>query len=577
MSRIRTLAPVAILALSNVLAERAGASPKAEPAMSAHASAEYYTLIAEIALTRDEPRVAALSYVSAAAADASLWRRATVVAAGSLQPTVALDAAEHWIGRTPTSLAAHLAAADAARSLYQIAVAADNYRFVIAHFSGGVEAAFPDIEQRLAAAENPYAARQIADRLTGYFPTSAGARRLQGFAALQAGDYPAAARAFRAALARLPAARAHGEAAAVVLQRRRLTEALRRARVLGGDVAAPLAEAAAALRKDPRAGNRYDYAILLLAANKPAAAYAQMRLLLHDPRFGPDALHMVALLDFQDGRVAAARARFAQLLAGGHYADESYYYLGLIADRQGDLIVALRELARVRHGIDVLPAMMRVAMILRAKGAASSADALLGELTENEPQRAPQIIAVRAQVDARVGETQRALEVLGEAIREYPDDPALQYARASIEDEAGQTTAALAILRAVLAARPDDPEAMNAYGYTLADHGLRLERAQDLITRALAVAPDDAAMRDSLAWVLYREGRLAQALPIVSAAYADAPGGDIGAHYGEILWRLGRRAAAERVWQSAAAIDPDDRLLRQTRQRLTAAAPALIH
>ncbi len=536
------------------------------PKMSAGATAEYYTLVAEIALTRHEPRVAALTYVAAAAADPGLWPRATAVAQATLQPTVTLDAALHWIARRPDSMSAHLAAASAARAVYQIAVAADNYRFLIAHYTGGVEQAFPDIEERLLSARNPYAARAIADRLAAYFPNSVAAYRLQAYAALQAGDPQAAIAAFGNAIARLP-----GPAADAPSRHRALFEAFARARVLAGDDD-PLVQAAARLQRDPRPGTRFDYGLLLLAAKRFEAARTQMQMLASDARFGPDSLRILALLDFQQRRDPSARVRFEQLLASGHYVDDSHYYLGLIAERRGDALGALRDLAHVRHGEYVLPAMLRAARILQSKGAGATADALLAEFTRDEPQRAPRIIAIRARIAARGGDPNRAYALLDEAMREYPDDPGLRYALASIQNAAGETASALTTLHAVLEMRPDDPEAMNAYGYTLAEDGQQLALAQQLIETALGAAPDDAAMRDSLAWVLYRRGHAAQALPIVAAAYADLPSADIAAHYGEILWMLGRHAAARKIWDTAAAADPGNRLLEHTRARFTAPA-----
>jgi len=564
--RFNILTVAAVCALCSAIAARATPNSTLQPAMSAGATAEYYTLVAEIALTRHEPRVAALTYVSAATADPSLWPRATAVAQASLQPTVTLDAALHWITQRPDSMAAHLAAASAARALYQVAIAADNYRFLIAHYAGGVEQAFPDIEERLLSAHNPYVARQIADRLAAYFPDSVAAYRTQAYAALQAGDPQAAIAAFGNAIARLP-----GPAADAPRKHRALFEAFARARVLAGDVDDPLAQAAATLRRDPRPGTRFDYGLLLLAAKRYDAARTQLQMLASDARFGPDALRLLALLDFQQGRYPSARVRFEQLLAGGHYVDDSHYFLGLIAERRGHALRALRDLAHVRHGEYVLPAMSRAARILQNKGAGATADALLAEFTRDEPQRAPRIIAIRARIAARGGDVHRAYALLDEAMRQYPSDPDLRYALASIQDSAGETARALATLQVLLAMRPDDPEAMNAYGYMLAEHDEQLPQAQRLIEQALRVAPDDAAMRDSLAWVLYRRGHAAQALPIVAAAYADLPSGDIGAHYGEILWMLGRHAAAAQIWDEAAAIDPGNRLLQRTRARFAAA------
>jgi len=150
----------------------------------------------------------------------------------------------------------------------------------------------------------------------------------------------------------------------------------------------------------------------------------------------------------------------------------------------------------------------------------------------------------------------------------------LRYARASVEEDAGHVDAAVRELQALVKARPADPEAMNALGYTLADHSRRLGYARRLIMRALAAAPEDAAMRDSLGWVLYRQGRPAEALRLLSAAFAAEPGGDIGAHCGEVLWQLGRQAEAERVFAKAAEIDPSNPLLKSTRERLRAAPRA---
>jgi hypothetical protein len=59
-------------------------------------------------------------------------------------------------------------------------------------------------------------------------------------------------------------------------------------------------------------------------------------------------------------------------------------------------------------------------------------------------------------------------------------------------------------------------------------------------------------------------------MPILTAAFADEPGGDIGAHLGEVLWQLGKQTEAEKIWAQAGAIDLDNRLLKATRQRLRA-------
>jgi predicted Zn-dependent protease len=311
-----------------------------------------------------------------------------------------------------------------------------------------------------------------------------------------------------------------------------------------------------------------------MTAQRDSAAIQQLEFLAHNSEYAPLALRLLGLIEFQAGHLDAATTRFAQLLRSDKYLDEAFYYLGLIADRRDDPEHALRLYAQVQSGENALPALLRASTILETHGAAEAAEELFDRLIEEDPQRAPEIIAARARAYADSGELPRATAVLERGIMEYPDSVDLCYAVASIYEETGRIPDALHELKALAHARPDDPAVWNALGYTLADHSRDLARARALIERAYAAAPKNAAILDSLGWVLFRQGRSAEAETYLRAAYADDRGGDIAAHLGEVLWRLGRPADAERIWSEASAAGGDNRLLKATRQRLHVAPQA---
>jgi tetratricopeptide (TPR) repeat protein len=347
-------------------------------------------------------------------------------------------------------------------------------------------------------------------------------------------------------------------------------QGLWRARILTGDSEEPLALSQALAEREATPANQLDFALLLLAAQRNAAAVAQLESLLRQPESAPVALRLLGLVEFQEGNLEAAGRRFTDLLTTGKFIDDSFYYLGLIAERRGDLERALRLYAQVQNGDNAVAALLRACSILQAHGAAPAAQQLLDHLIEDEPGRAPEIMAARARIFADAGDAQQAIEVLDRGLLQYPDSVDIRYAIASTYEDQGHFAAALRELKEVLESRPDDPAAMNAYGYTLADHNRKLGHARMLIERAYATAPKNAAILDSLGWVLFRQGHDEQALPYLSAAYADDRGGDIAAHLGEVLWQLGRRADAEHVWSEASAIDSGNHLLNATRQRLHA-------
>jgi tetratricopeptide (TPR) repeat protein len=533
----------------------------------------FYTVTAEIALARHQPRVAALQYAAAAESetDVGLLARATQVAAETLQPSLAEKVAARWARVDPKSMEAQRAAAQAALALYKIDQASTHYRRVLEGSQAAADAEFAALEIFLAGNDNIFGARQLADRLASVFPSSAAALRLQGFTALRADDPAAAVRSFQAALA-LPAAASQkidDDAG------RELLQTLARAQIMAGDAERPLAQAQEKVERDNTPVNRLDYALLLMTAQRDSAASQQLEILAQNKDYAPVAMRLLGLVEFQEGHLDAASARFAELLRADKYLDDAFYYLGLIADRRNDPEHALRLYAEVQNGDNTVPALLRAATILETHGAASAAEELLDRLIEDEPRHAPEIWAARARIYADSGDLKRAVAVILQGIAEYPDSVDLRYAIASTYEEQGQIPAALRELTRLVKLRPDDPAALNALGYTLADHSRELPRARKLIDRAFAAAPKNAAILDSLGWVLFRQGHGAEAEPYLRAAYADDRGGDIAAHLGEVLWQLGKPAEAERIWSEAGAVDADNRLLKATRKRLHATPQSL--
>ena len=526
----------------------------------------FYTVTGEIALARQEPRVAALQYATAAAheTDPAILQRATEVTAETLQPSLMAGVAARWLYLNPRSLDAQRAAARAALALYKVDEAAAHYRIVLLNSPVGMDAEFADLETDLESDENVFGAHQLADRLASYFPASPSALRVQGLAALRADDPAAAVHSLTSALAidgNAQTQRAHQE----------LAQTLLRARILAGDVEEPLSAAQTQLKADDSALNRFNYVALLMTAQRLPEATEQLEILARNPDSTAVALRLLGLLEFQQGHFDASSAKFRQLLKTGKFGDDAFYYLALIADRNGDAERALRFYSQVQKGENVLPALLRAANLLHTHGAAGAADELLDRLIEDEPQRAPEILTTRARMYAQSSELPKAFAVLEKGALEYPDSVELHYATASVYEEQGRVSAALRELSLVLKARPNDPAALNALGFTLADHAKDLSRARKLIERAHAAAPKNAAILDSLGWVLFRQGHATEALPYLSSAYSNDHDGDIAAHFGEVLWQMGRQDEAQRIWAEASALDADNHLLKSTRHRLTAA------
>jgi len=99
-----------------------------------------------------------------------------------------------------------------------------------------------------------------------------------------------------------------------------------------------------------------------------------------------------------------------------------------------------------------------------------------------------------------------------------PNDWVVYYSRGIAYERTGQWTRAEADFNRALELSPDQPSVLNYLGYALADMGRNLDQAREMIQRAAARRPNDGAITDSLGWVLYRQGNLAEATKMLERA-----------------------------------------------------------
>jgi len=173
-----------------------------------------------------------------------------------------------------------------------------------------------------------------------------------------------------------------------------------------------------------------------------------------------------------------------------------------------------------------------------------------------------------AQLLRDANRTGDAYDLLGRALRDDPEQPELLYDYALTAEKLERYDVLESNLRKLIEVRPEHAHAYNALGYSLAERNTRLPEAKKLIEKALELAPEDYFIIDSMGWVLYRQGDLKGAAEQLRRAYLGRPDAEIGAHLGEVLWVMGDRGEADRVWQESLKTAPDNETLQKTIKRL---------
>jgi len=105
---------------------------------------------------------------------------------------------------------------------------------------------------------------------------------------------------------------------------------------------------------------------------------------------------------------------------------------------------------------------------------------------------------------------------------------------------------------------PRHAAAHNYLGYTWADRGINLEKAEEHILKALEIEPVNPAYLDSLGWAYYRQNRYKDAVEKLSKAAEMSNDPLILEHLGDAYMKLDDIGPARRAYEKSLEILPDN-------------------
>lgn len=338
-----------------------------------------------------------------------------------------------------------------------------------------------------------------------------------------------------------------------------------------GEAEAAITELSGAVKRYPANNQlRLAYARMLLNANRYPEARVQYELLLEAMPQDADLLYTLALLNLDMDEMDRANSYFRQLLQTGNRAMESHYYLGRIAEIRRQHEGAIQNYSKVSHGEYRIDAQIRIGHLLGQLDRLNDARNHFRNLREQSANVSTQIriYLEEAMLLDNNEQSQEALKLLSAGLDKFPGNTDLLYTRGLSYEKVGRLDLLEQDMLSILAREPGNADALNTLGYTLANRTDRYQEAYELIQQAIAIKPDNAAIIDSMGWVLYRMGKHQEALKFLRRALALQFDTEIAAHLSEVLWVAGDRQAAESVLRHALEKEPKDKKLLDVMEQL---------
>lgn len=308
----------------------------------------------------------------------------------------------------------------------------------------------------------------------------------------------------------------------------------------------------------------------ILTHHDMALAQEQFAILSQQLPTNGDILLSLGIIALERHDLETARSSFEQLLDRDQHTAAANYYLGRMAEARNDLQEAVIHYLQVNSGNDFLSATLQLLDIFVRQEDFLSAEQHMNRVRLRFPDQSEALYVLHGQTLLKYDHLTQAEQVLNEGLANFPTSTRLLFARAMLNHERQRLAATERDLKQILKHDKDNIAALNSLGYILADRTQRFGEAYELLEKALRLKPDDAAIIDSMGWLHYRTGKYPEALHYLRQAYEAAPNAEIGAHLGEVLWVIGDKEEAQRIWREALQREPEDETIRETITRLKA-------
>ncbi len=317
---------------------------------------------------------------------------------------------------------------------------------------------------------------------------------------------------------------------------------------------------------------RLFYARLLLEQKQYVAARDEFgRLLLQRPG-SPELAFAIALISLQLGEYDRAEKELRQALSSNDKNkddDTLHYYLAQLGEAKKDETGAIQHYRQVTRGEHAYPARLREAYLLNKSGKLQEARKTLTQTVPKDDSQRVQLLMIESQFlrDAKMYE--ESFKLLARGLERFPEQPELLYQSALIADKLNKPDTFEQLIRSLIKVEPDNAHSYNALGYSWLERNIRIPEAMELVEKAYKLAPDDAAIIDSMGWGYFRLGQFDKSLLFLRRAYQANRDPEIAAHLGEVLWASGDKEGAQKVWNESALANPDNESLQSVIKRFS--------
>lgn len=308
----------------------------------------------------------------------------------------------------------------------------------------------------------------------------------------------------------------------------------------------------------PKKSIAYELSQIYLDEEKYDKAAKHLRVL---ESFEPNNLNVkvkIALILIEKKTYEEAIAKLEEIVVIAPTSDKIRFYLAAVYEEVGRADLAISNFKKIENSSTYFPdAVIHAAHLYRKQQDLKGSAKILKEAIDQRDD-VPQFYAFYASVLDEQKEYKTAAGMLEKAAKKFPDNTQIRFYLGSMYDRMGRQQETIAEMRKILALDQDHIQALNYLAYTYAEMSTNLEEAESLALRAMAQQPQDAYILDTVGWVMFKQGRVEDAIQYLEAAMKLKPEESIIAeHLGDAYYVFELAEKAKQMYLKAVAFESD--------------------
>lgn len=315
---------------------------------------------------------------------------------------------------------------------------------------------------------------------------------------------------------------------------------------------------------------RLEFARLLMMNNDELGAINQLEAIHQNTPENFEVLKSLVAMHIANDQFVQAEKHAQRLMKDPDYQSLAHHFLAEIYESRHDMDAALREYGAVEQGEFYSSAQRRISELLVEQYSLDVAKDWLASQRKVVETAGQAFLFWRLEAELLAKYKDYASSVIAyeKAYRIVPGNIQLNYEYAVVIQYLGNVDKAEQLLTGIIEVDLKHADALNALGFMLLEKTDRLTEAADYIQKAYELRPNDPAIKDSLGWLYFRQGKVADAAALLLNAYSETEDPEIASHLIEVLLTQGQQQEARELLARMIQQYPEDPSLKSVQKKI---------